>query len=329
MRETFKGFNFPPCRDMLLSTCKTQFGAKFSPSRYGGFILGPVRDVSGSGTMIPPLARFMHLSVRVRTGRLPFATSGRLQVRLHTSSRPRLPKHEDASHVSRRFVVGALLTFGTLGFGLYALQNGKLDHSRPLTLGAAHDTTHPGSDHSSRHVHHQNKVVDSSSDSQLVSSSADTITLSSSYGTTDDVDKAIEDLRRALPGQHRVQTNKDSLQLYGSSENSYHPCSPHSVIVQVKTTEDVVKVVDISRKYRIPLVPYSGATSLEGHFSGVSAFIGMRCSPCLDGMRVQYPSGSICIDLSGMDQILEINGTCLEPASTQTAHEPFSHSGRR
>jgi imidazole glycerol phosphate synthase subunit HisF len=30
-----------------------------------------------------------------------------------------------------------------------------------------------------------------------------------------------------------------------------------------------VKVVNISRKYRIPIIASGGATSLEGHFSGV------------------------------------------------------------
>ncbi|KAH7889949.1 FAD-linked oxidase-like protein, partial [Phlebopus sp. FC_14] len=108
------------------------------------------------------------------------------------------------------------------------------------------------------------------------------------YGTPEDVQKAIDELRQAMPGEHRVQTHWDSLQLHGSSENSYHPSSPHSVVVQPQSTEDVVKVVNISRKYKVPIVPYSGATSLEGHFSG-------------------YPSGSICLDMSAMDQILEIN----------------------
>lgn len=51
--------------------------------------------------------------------------------------------------------------------------------------------------------------------------------------------------------------------------NRYHPSSPHSLIARVKSTEDVVKVVKISRKYRIPVTAYSGGTSLEGHFGGV------------------------------------------------------------
>ena len=44
---------------------------------------------------------------------------------------------------------------------------------------------------------------------------------------------------------------------------------PHSVVVYPKSTEDVVKIVDVARKYRMPVIPYSGGTSLEGHFAGV------------------------------------------------------------
>ncbi len=43
----------------------------------------------------------------------------------------------------------------------------------------------------------------------------------------------------------------------------------HSVVVYPLTTDDVVKIVNISRKYRMPIVPYSGGTSLEGHNRGV------------------------------------------------------------
>ncbi|KIK95032.1 hypothetical protein PAXRUDRAFT_141634 [Paxillus rubicundulus Ve08.2h10] len=164
-------------------------------------------------------------------------------------------------------------------------------------MGTAHNASDAfsssDSDRLVKHVYHQREAVDSHSDTELGSdsllSSLDTpAPLSSSYGTTEDIKKAIEELRHALPGEHRVQTNRDTLVLHGSSENSYHPSSPHSVVVQVKSTEDVVKVVNISRKYKVPIVPYSGATSLEGHFNG-------------------YPSGSVCIDMSAMDQILEIN----------------------
>jgi len=87
------------------------------------------------------------------------------------------------------------------------------------------------------------------------------------YGSPEDVGKAIEELREALPG--KIQTNPDILRAHGSSDNSYHPSFAHSVVVKVHSTEEVVKVVNISRKYRIPIIASGGATSLEGHFSGV------------------------------------------------------------
>ena len=44
-----------------------------------------------------------------------------------------------------------------------------------------------------------------------------------------------------------------------------------SVVVYPKSTADVVKIVKTAVKYRMPVIPYSGATSLEGHFRAVSS----------------------------------------------------------
>ncbi|KAH9901133.1 D-lactate dehydrogenase cytochrome oxidoreductase [Cubamyces lactineus] len=110
----------------------------------------------------------------------------------------------------------------------------------------------------------------------------------SKYGSKEDVQKAIEELRKAIPRKGAVNTDPAVLQLYGSSDKSYHPASPHSAVIHPESTEEVVEIVNVARKYRVPIVPYSGATSLEGHFSG-------------------YPEGSICIDVSGMNKILEIH----------------------
>ena len=92
---------------------------------------------------------------------------------------------------------------------------------------------------------------------------------STDYASPEELRLAIQELRNTFPEKHVVTTDPETLQLYGSSENSYHPSSPHSVVVRVFGTEDVVKVVNISRKYRVPITAYSGATSLEGHFAGV------------------------------------------------------------
>jgi D-lactate dehydrogenase (cytochrome) len=61
-----------------------------------------------------------------------------------------------------------------------------------------------------------------------------------------------------------------ALQIYGFSDASYHPSSPHVVVVRPKSTKDVSMIVKTASTFRVPVVPYGGGTSLEGHYSGVS-----------------------------------------------------------
>lgn len=49
--------------------------------------------------------------------------------------------------------------------------------------------------------------------------------------------------------------------------------SNHTVVVHPESTEDVAKIVKIAIKYRIPITPYSGGTSLEGNFRAVRAIV--------------------------------------------------------
>lgn len=90
------------------------------------------------------------------------------------------------------------------------------------------------------------------------------------YASQTEVDAAIEELKAAFPDKRAVITEAATLRTYGFSENSYHPSSPHSVVIHVKSTDDVSRVMKIANKYRVPVIPYGGGTSLEGHFSGVS-----------------------------------------------------------
>ncbi|KAF8841526.1 hypothetical protein BDN67DRAFT_901391 [Paxillus ammoniavirescens] len=99
---------------------------------------------------------------------------------------------------------------------------------------------------------------------------------------------AIQALQEEFPDHGVVSTDPNELFAYAQSSYSQVPGSPHAVVVHVHGTADVVKVVNISRRYLVPIVPYSGGTSLEGNLSAP-------------------PSGSICVDLSGMDKILAIN----------------------
>jgi len=111
---------------------------------------------------------------------------------------------------------------------------------------------------------------------------------SPAYGNPTDFQSAIHELQEAFPEEDRVTTDPDDLHDHGFSVNDYHPGSVHSVVVYPLTTQDVVKIVKIAVQYKMPLIPYSGGTSLEGHTRG-------------------YANGGICVDMSKMDNILQIN----------------------
>ncbi|KAH9480896.1 D-lactate dehydrogenase [cytochrome], mitochondrial [Psilocybe cubensis] len=107
------------------------------------------------------------------------------------------------------------------------------------------------------------------------------------FGSPSDFKNAIDELHASLTPD-AVSTDPEDLRHHGFSDNDYHPTMLHSVVVYPQSTEDVVKIVKIATKYRMPVIPYSGATSLEGHFRGHSV-------------------GGICVDVGRMDKVLEIH----------------------
>ncbi|KAF5391081.1 hypothetical protein D9757_003133 [Collybiopsis confluens] len=108
------------------------------------------------------------------------------------------------------------------------------------------------------------------------------------YGSPQDFQKAIVELKNSFPDKDTVSTDPEDVYAHGFSVNDYHPGFAHSVVVYPSSTEDVVKIVKIANKYHMPIVAYSGATSLEGQFRGHSA-------------------GGICVDMALMSEILAIN----------------------
>ncbi|MDE2445660.1 MAG: FAD-binding protein [Alphaproteobacteria bacterium] len=60
----------------------------------------------------------------------------------------------------------------------------------------------------------------------------------------------------------------------------------------VHSTAEVQQIVKICARLKVPVIAYGTGTSLEGHFAA--------------------PKGGICIDLSGMNQILEVNSEDLD-----------------
>ncbi len=92
-------------------------------------------------------------------------------------------------------------------------------------------------------------------------------------GATSDLTLAISDLQQAFQGADRVVTDAEVLKTYGSPNYTTYIGSedarPHGVVVLPLSTEDVVAIVNIARKWGVPIVPFGNGTSLEGHTSGV------------------------------------------------------------
>ncbi len=67
---------------------------------------------------------------------------------------------------------------------------------------------------------------------------------------------------------------------------------PPDAVAFVKSTEEVQKIVQVCAKTQTPVIAYGTGTSLEGHFTA--------------------PHGGICVDLSNMNAVLEVNAEDLD-----------------
>lgn len=91
-------------------------------------------------------------------------------------------------------------------------------------------------------------------------------------------------------GKENVSTDKDDRAAHaGSDWSSYHEKEKETpfMILRPATTEEVSQIMKVCHTRRIPVTPYSGGTSLEGHYAATR--------------------GGVCIDFSRMDKILTIH----------------------
>ncbi len=73
---------------------------------------------------------------------------------------------------------------------------------------------------------------------------------------------------------------------HGRDESPFAPVPPDAVVF-ARSTDDVVAVVQLAARYRVPVIAYGTGTSLEGHLLAVQ--------------------GGISVDLSGMNELLALN----------------------
>jgi D-lactate dehydrogenase (cytochrome) len=93
---------------------------------------------------------------------------------------------------------------------------------------------------------------------------------------------------RYLLGEEAISTDDDDLLMHGYSEWSSINIDQLPVAVAYpKSTEEVSQIAKICHKYRVPMIPYSGGSSLEANFSA--------------------PYGGMSIDFTFMDQIVSLH----------------------
>jgi len=98
------------------------------------------------------------------------------------------------------------------------------------------------------------------------------------------------DKLRTLLGD-RLSTNDSILQQHGRGE-SWHPVQAPDAVAFAQSTEEVSQIVKYCAASATPVIAYGSGTSLEG--------------------QVQAVKGGICIDMSQMDRIIEINNEDLD-----------------
>lgn len=84
----------------------------------------------------------------------------------------------------------------------------------------------------------------------------------------------------------RFSTAQSVLDHHGQDESPYAPLAPDGVVYAL-TSEEVAIVVRLCNLYAVPVIAYGAGTSLEGHLRPIN--------------------GGICLDLSDMNQILDVS----------------------
>ncbi|MEQ9639561.1 MAG: FAD-linked oxidase C-terminal domain-containing protein [Alphaproteobacteria bacterium] len=89
----------------------------------------------------------------------------------------------------------------------------------------------------------------------------------------------------------RVSLSQAVREQHGRGE-SWHQAQPPDAVVFARSTEEVVEIVNLCREHQVPIIAYGTGTSLEGHLAALK--------------------GGICIDLSQMNAVLEVNAEDLD-----------------
>jgi len=96
------------------------------------------------------------------------------------------------------------------------------------------------------------------------------------------------EIRAELVDPDIISTDPEDLHAHGYSEwSTINPEGLPVAVAYPRSTEQVSAIARVCHKYRIPMIPYSGGSSLEGNFSA--------------------PFGGISVDFAYMDKIVQFN----------------------
>lgn len=124
--------------------------------------------------------------------------------------------------------------------------------------------------------------------------------------------QTIAELRQLL-GEDTISTDDEDLHRHGYSEwSSVNVDTLPVAVAYPRTTEDVSNIAKICYKNRVPMIPYSGGSSLEANFSA--------------------PYGGMSIDFTYMDQIIALHeddmDVVVQPSvGWMSLNEDIKHSG--
>ncbi len=115
---------------------------------------------------------------------------------------------------------------------------------------------------------------------------------------------------RALLGD-RVSVSRGVREHHGKDE-SYYPYALPDAVAYPHSTEEVRDIVNICRRYRLPIIPYGVGTSVEGHILAYS--------------------GGVCIDMSQMNAVLAVHAedmdvTVQAGVTRKQLNEEIRHTG--
>lgn len=106
------------------------------------------------------------------------------------------------------------------------------------------------------------------------------------YGGRKEFDQAWDEFVAVL-GKDGISVDEEDLKIHGYSDWSTYNIDSNPIAVAYPTsTEQVSEIAKICHKYRLPMIGFSGGSSLEGNF----------CAP----------HGGICIDFMHMNKVLQV-----------------------